>query len=106
MPRHPQVMGDDHIDTHGCADEKIDEQRNDTDGTAHGGQTGMTCKPSHHNAVHCIEQHLQDVGRHQRKAEPQDLAQQRSVGHIDGKPIPHTHSFAPESRRSASSSEG
>ena len=106
MPRHPQVMGDDHIDTHGRSDQEVDEQRDDADGAAYGSQAGMAGKPAHHHAVRRAEEHLQDVGRHQRKAEPQDLAQQRAVGHIDGKPVPHTPSPAPESRCSAASSEG
>ena len=79
-----QITGNHHIDAHRKADQQLGEQVDDRHRAAHGSKACAAREAADYHDIRCIEQQLQNIGRHQRKAEQQNLAQQRAVGHING----------------------
>ena len=67
-----------HVDAVAEADEEAREEGDEDGGGTYRTQRGGACKTAHHRYVRQVEQHLQQIGKRQRKAHQQDLLGERA----------------------------
>ena len=79
-----EVAGDENVAAHTQSVEQRDQQKAKGAGGADGGKGLLAGKTTDDHGVGGVEQHLQEVGQHQRDREDPDVFQQRTLEHIRG----------------------
>ena len=77
------ILGHQHVCAHGKTDEQVDDQVDKGAGRAHRRQGLGPHELPHHDDVRRVEQQLQNAGNRQGDGEPDDLPQQRAMGHVN-----------------------
>ena len=77
MPARAEIARGDHVDAAAHTDQEAREQADQDRGRSDRPQSPRPGKAPDHGDVRHIEQHLQNVGSHQRQAEPHNRREQR-----------------------------